>query len=260
MAARSTTARWRPPGSPSAPVRRGRGRHEHAAGPVPARVPDSAGPGGICSPPWRRLVTGRWRPGWGYARRPYPGRGIINRPCSAWTPWRCTRRSAPGDDDAVLIGHDWGAPAGYAATTSRRRLAPAGDHGGAAAGGPGHGLLLLRPAAGSWYMFFFQHPLAEMAVPMDDLAFVDRLWADWSPATTPRGPAPRQGRAARPGQPGRHRLLPGHARRVGLDPSPRWRPSTPPPPAPPPVCRPSTCTAATTAAWAATWPRPPARC
>ena len=33
----------------------------------------------------------------------------------------------------------------------------------------------------SWYMFFFQSPLADMAVPMDDLAFIDRLWADWSP-------------------------------------------------------------------------------
>src|SRR3546814_5976831 len=30
-------------------------------------------------------------------------------------------------------------------------------------------------------MFFFQHPLADMVVPMDDLAFIDRLWADWSP-------------------------------------------------------------------------------
>ena len=33
----------------------------------------------------------------------------------------------------------------------------------------------------SWYMFFFQHPLADIAVPMDDLVFIDRLWADWSP-------------------------------------------------------------------------------
>src|SRR5829696_4540199 len=33
----------------------------------------------------------------------------------------------------------------------------------------------------SWYMFFFQHPLAEVAVPADDLAFIERLWADWSP-------------------------------------------------------------------------------
>jgi pimeloyl-ACP methyl ester carboxylesterase len=33
----------------------------------------------------------------------------------------------------------------------------------------------------SWYMYLFQHPLAEMAVSMDDLAFLDHLWADWSP-------------------------------------------------------------------------------
>jgi pimeloyl-ACP methyl ester carboxylesterase len=30
-------------------------------------------------------------------------------------------------------------------------------------------------------MFFFQHPLAEMAVGMNDLEFIDGLWADWSP-------------------------------------------------------------------------------
>ena len=33
----------------------------------------------------------------------------------------------------------------------------------------------------SWYVFFFQTPLAEFAVAMDDHAFIDRLWADWSP-------------------------------------------------------------------------------
>ena len=30
-------------------------------------------------------------------------------------------------------------------------------------------------------MFFFQHPLAEMVVPHDDLAYVEMLWRDWSP-------------------------------------------------------------------------------
>jgi pimeloyl-ACP methyl ester carboxylesterase len=34
----------------------------------------------------------------------------------------------------------------------------------------------------SWYVFFFQSPLAEFAVGLDDQAFIDRLWADWSPA------------------------------------------------------------------------------
>ena len=33
----------------------------------------------------------------------------------------------------------------------------------------------------SWYVFFFQSPLAEYAVSLDDYAFIDRLWADWSP-------------------------------------------------------------------------------
>ena len=30
-------------------------------------------------------------------------------------------------------------------------------------------------------MFFFQHGLADIVVGMDDLAFIDGLWADWSP-------------------------------------------------------------------------------
>ena len=33
----------------------------------------------------------------------------------------------------------------------------------------------------SWYMFFFQHPLADLVVGANDLAFIDMLWADWSP-------------------------------------------------------------------------------
>ena len=33
----------------------------------------------------------------------------------------------------------------------------------------------------SWYMFFFQHPFADGIVPANDLAFIDRLRADWSP-------------------------------------------------------------------------------
>ena len=35
------------------------------------------------------------------------------------------------------------------------------------------------------YPFFFQHPLADLVVPADDLAFVDRLWRDWSPGHDP---------------------------------------------------------------------------
>jgi pimeloyl-ACP methyl ester carboxylesterase len=33
----------------------------------------------------------------------------------------------------------------------------------------------------SWYMFFFLHGLSDMVVPANDLALIDRLWAQWSP-------------------------------------------------------------------------------
>ena len=53
-------------------------------------------------------------------------------------------------------------------------------------------------------MFFFQHPLADTAVLMNDLEFIDRLWADWSPGyDASRGPRSREGLAARPGRTGR---------------------------------------------------------
>ena len=90
-----------------------------------------------------------------------------------------------GDGDAVLIGHDWGAVASYAAVHDlaagasrwRRLVTLAVPPPGAVAAG----FLSYDQLQKSWYMFFFQHPLAEMAVSMGDLAFIDRLWADWSP-------------------------------------------------------------------------------
>lgn len=91
-------------------------------------------------------------------------------------------RALGGDDEAVLIGHDWGALAAYSAvhhpdTRWRRLVAMAVPPPATLAGA----FLSYDQLRRSWYMFFFQHPLAEMAVPMDDLAFIDRLWADWSP-------------------------------------------------------------------------------
>jgi len=94
-----------------------------------------------------------------------------------------------GDGDAVLIGHDWGALAAYAAahdtiTTDagpvprwRRLVTLAVPHPSTIA----TAFLSYDQLQRSWYMFFFQHPLADMAVPLGDLDFIDRLWADWSP-------------------------------------------------------------------------------
>ena len=92
---------------------------------------------------------------------------------------------ALGDPTAgpgVLVGHDWGALAAYAAVHHpkanwRRLVAMAVPPAPAVA----QGLFTYDQLRRSWYMFFFQHPLAELAVANDDLAFLDRLWADWSP-------------------------------------------------------------------------------
>jgi pimeloyl-ACP methyl ester carboxylesterase len=87
-----------------------------------------------------------------------------------------------GDGDAVLIGHDWGAVATYPAVAHapdrwRRAIALAVPPSGALASGFMQYAQLKR----SWYMFFFQHALSDVVVGMGDLAFIDGLWADWSP-------------------------------------------------------------------------------
>lgn len=88
-----------------------------------------------------------------------------------------------GDERAVLVGHDWGAPGAYGASVH----APdrwARVVGMAVPPGPEMATALLvdlDQVRRSWYMFLFQHPLAEAIVGNDDLAFVDMLWSDWSP-------------------------------------------------------------------------------
>jgi pimeloyl-ACP methyl ester carboxylesterase len=86
--------------------------------------------------------------------------------------------------DAVLIGHDWGAEAAY----------------GAAAHAPGRWQRVVTlgvPPAGAdfalfsdydqlrrfFYLFMFRDPLgfAEGVVAAGNMAFLDRLWQDWSP-------------------------------------------------------------------------------
>lgn len=88
-----------------------------------------------------------------------------------------------GDGDAVLIGHDWGAIAVYGAASHspdrwRSVVAMAVPPGGAMGAAFLGNLDQLKR---SWYMFFFQHGLADMVVPANDLAFIDMIWRDWSP-------------------------------------------------------------------------------
>jgi pimeloyl-ACP methyl ester carboxylesterase len=87
-----------------------------------------------------------------------------------------------GTPDAVLIGHDWGALATYGAAGHQperwRRVV-------AAAVPPTQSVMraffTYDQLRRSWYTFFFQSPLAELALPSEDYVFIDRLWADWSP-------------------------------------------------------------------------------
>jgi pimeloyl-ACP methyl ester carboxylesterase len=87
-----------------------------------------------------------------------------------------------GDGDAVIIGHDWGAMATYIAANHEpdrwKRVVTAAVP---PAGAVGAGFLTYGQLKRSWYMFFFQHGLSDMVVGMDDLSFIDGLWADWSP-------------------------------------------------------------------------------
>src|SRR5271166_3478998 len=87
-----------------------------------------------------------------------------------------------GTAEAVLIGHDWGALAGYGAVAHEpdrwRRLVTAAVPPPASVV---DGFFTYDQLRRSWYTFFFQSPLAEIALPLDDYVFIDRLWSDWSP-------------------------------------------------------------------------------
>src|SRR5215813_5301646 len=87
-----------------------------------------------------------------------------------------------GDGQAVLIGNDWGAEAAYGAAAFAperwRRLV-------SLAIPP----LTMDPQLFAdfdqlrrfFYMFLFTLPIAEEVVAADEGAFIDRLWAEWSP-------------------------------------------------------------------------------
>lgn len=87
-----------------------------------------------------------------------------------------------GGSDAVLIGHDWGALAAYGAAAHRpgywRKVVTGAVPPTQSIMGSFFSYDQLRR---SWYTFFFQTAFAEMAIPLDDWHFIDRLWADWSP-------------------------------------------------------------------------------
>jgi pimeloyl-ACP methyl ester carboxylesterase len=87
-----------------------------------------------------------------------------------------------GGKDAVLIAHDWGAVAAYGGValdpTRWRRCAIMNVPPLAV-----FGQVMFRydQIKRSFYFWFFQMEISNTVVPADDLAFIDGLWADWSP-------------------------------------------------------------------------------
>ena len=117
----------------------------------------------------------------GYAPTPVPDDGRFDTGTLALD--ACGLHDAlGGGEDSVIIGHDWGAFAAYGAAVLQperwRRVVTSAV---APQGSMAEGFFTYDQLRRSWYVFFFQTPLAEYAVGLDDYAFIDRLWSDWSP-------------------------------------------------------------------------------
>ncbi len=94
--------------------------------------------------------------------------------------------TALGHDDALVVGHDWGAVATYAALAShpgriRQAVAVSVPPARALLGNLRRDPLQLRRSA---YMGRFQHPRAAESIRAGDMEEIDRLWRLWSPGWT----------------------------------------------------------------------------
>ena len=118
----------------------------------------------------------------GYAPSDVPADGCVQTGASALD-LIAIHDALGGDERAVLIGHDWGASIVYgAASYAPERWAKVVGLAVPPGGAMGTAFVTnTDQLKRSWYMFFFQHPLADLVVPADDLAFIDMIWADWSP-------------------------------------------------------------------------------
>lgn len=85
-------------------------------------------------------------------------------------------------ESAIVIGHDWGAAAAYAASIIapkkvRKLIATAVPYGNVVREAWLTDSLQQRK---SWYIFFFQTRIAEHSVANTNYQFIDKLWEDWS--------------------------------------------------------------------------------
>jgi pimeloyl-ACP methyl ester carboxylesterase len=118
----------------------------------------------------------------GYAPTSVPADGLYQTGALA-TDANALHEALGGGADAVILGHDWGASGTHGAVVlAPERWAKVVTM--AVPPGPAMAMAFITNLAQvqrSWYMFFFQHGLADMVVPANDLAFIDMLWSQWSP-------------------------------------------------------------------------------
>ena len=118
-----------------------------------------------------------------------PGYHIEDTPLDTYQTLRVSEiliefiESISGKESVFLYGHDWGAPIVYGIAQLRPDLI---EKFSAASVPNGLSLQMAFLNDGeqqrrSWYMFFFQLPIADISVPMNNYEFIHRLWRDWSP-------------------------------------------------------------------------------
>jgi pimeloyl-ACP methyl ester carboxylesterase len=90
---------------------------------------------------------------------------------------------ALGYGEAILFGHDWGAVAAYGAAAAGAKKISKLVTAAVPYGTAFFQALVTNYAQQkrSWYMYFFQSSIAEAAVSLNDFAFLEKIWADWSP-------------------------------------------------------------------------------
>ena len=117
----------------------------------------------------------------GYAPTEVPDGGYFGVPALAAD--AVALAQAFSHEPVILIGHDWGAAAAHSAAAlspeSFSKLITI-----AVPYGPAFTESLVtspQQQRRSWYMFYFQLPFAETAVALNDFAFIERLWQEWSP-------------------------------------------------------------------------------
>lgn len=118
----------------------------------------------------------------GYAPSGIPADGAYQT-CELGLDANALHEALNGDERAVVIGHDWGATAAYAAAIIEpHKWAKVVGMSVPAWGSMARAFIgNVEQIRRSWYMFYFQHPLADLVVPANDLAFIDMIWRTWSP-------------------------------------------------------------------------------